>query len=142
MFNRSTKRIATYGKGKRYEKPSDYNVFDTERFFTGKKLRLVETIATKPLRLIVAIEEDKTEYVPYDNGDVADNTGKLLEVRLDSRSAVEAGKLLQAGNAYVDFKYESSYCKVVSYSKLTVMAKTIILIDSEQSNLREIYSIE
>ena len=99
-------------------------------------------LSTKPLKLLVEIEEDNTIYPPYQDGNVANNTGRLFRLYLDTPSnrEVQAGQVMRSENPYVEFDFEDSYVKVVSYEKLFVYTGGLVLIDREQENLKEFYS--
>ena len=47
---------------------------------------------------------------------------------------------MQSENPYVEFDFEDSYVKVVSYEKLFVYTGGLVLIDRKQENLKEFYS--
>lgn len=139
---KSIKHVPTYEKTRDYTNFERYKTFDIEGFFADKKLKVVEVLSTKPLKLLVEIEEDNTIYPPYQDGNVANNTGRLFRLYLDTPSnrEVQAGQVMRSENPYVEFDFEDSYVKVVSYEKLFVYTGGLVLIDREQENLKEFYS--
>ena len=139
---RSTKHVPTYEKTRNYTNFERYKTFDIEGFFKDKKLKVVEILSVKPLRMLVEIEEDNTVYPEYQDGNVANNTGRLFRLYLDTPSniGVEAGQVMRSENPYVQFDFSDSYVKVVSYEKLFVYTGGLVLIDRKQKNLKEFYS--
>jgi hypothetical protein len=141
-IKKSIKHIMTYEQGKSYSHFEKYKTFDVVGFFKDKKLSLLEVLSIKPLKLLVQIEEDETDYPVYPDGNVANNTGRVFRLYLDVPKNVGslAGQILSSGSAYVEFDYEDCYVKMVSYEKLFVYTGGIVLIDKEQPNLKEFYS--
>lgn len=139
---RSTKHVPTYEKTRNYTNFERYKTFDIEGFFKDKKLKVVEVLSVKPLKMLVEIEEDNTVYPEYQDGNVANNTGRLFRLSLDTPSniGVEAGQVMRSENPYVQFDFSDSYVKVVSYEKLFVYTGGLVLIDRKQKNLKEFYS--
>lgn len=139
---KSTKHVPTYEKTRNYTNFERYKTFDVEGFFKDKILKVVEVLSTKPLKMLVEIEEDNTVYPEYQDGNVANNKGRLLRLYLDTPSnrAVEAGQVMRSENPYVQFDLSDSYVKVVSYEKLFVYTGGIVLIDRKQKNLKEFYN--
>lgn len=139
---KSTKHVPTYEKTRNYTNFERYKTFDVEGFFKDKILKVVEVLSTKPLKMLVEIEEDNTVYPEYQDGNVANNKGRLFRLYLDTPSnrAVEAGQVMSSENPYVQFDLSDSYVKVVSYEKLFVYTGGIVLIDRKQKNLKEFYN--
>ena len=139
---KSTKHVPTYEKTRNYTNFERYKTFDIEGFFKDKKLKVVEILSVKPLRMLVEIEEDNTVYPEYQDGNVANNTGRLFRLYLDTPSniGVEAGQVMRSEKPYVQFDFSDSYVKVVSYEKLFVYTGGLVLIDRKQKNLKEFYS--
>lgn len=139
---KSTKHVPTYEKTRNYTNFERYKTFDIEGFFKDKKLKVVEILSTKPLKMLVKIEEDNTVYPAYQDGNVANNKGRLFRLYLDTPSnrGVEAGQVMRSENPYVQFDFSDSYVKVVSYEKLFVYTGGIVLIDRKQKNLKEFYN--
>lgn len=139
---KSTKHVPTYEKTRNYTNFERYKTFDVEGFFKDKILKVVEVLSTKPLKMLVEIEEDNTVYPEYQDGNVANNKGRLFRLYLDTPSnrAVEAGQVMRSENPYVQFDFSDSYVKVVSYEKLFVYTGGIVLIDRKQKNLKEFYN--
>lgn len=140
---KSTKHIQTYKKSKNYNKPTQYEVFEIERFFKDKKLRLVEAVSDHPLELIVTIEEDNTKYEAWEStGEVPNNVDKALKIKLSTNKKFLIGELLESKNAYVIFDYDSSTVGIASHTVLTVTTDEITLIKSSQPNLMEKYTVK
>ena len=59
---KSTKHVPTYEKTRNYTNFERYKTFDVEGFFKDKILKVVEVLSTKPLKMLVEIEEDNTVY--------------------------------------------------------------------------------
>lgn len=139
---KSIKHVPTYEKTRNYTNFERYKTFDVEGFFKDKILKVVEVLSTKPLKMLVEIEEDNTVYPEYQDGNVANNKGRLFRLYLDTPSnrAVEAGQVMRSENPYVQFDLSDSYVKVVSYEKLFVYTGGIVLIDRKQKNLKEFYN--
>ena len=139
---KSTKHVPTYEKTRNYTNFERYKTFDIEGFFKDKKLKVVEILSTKPLKMLVEIEEDNTVYPAYQDGNVANNKGRLFRLYLDTPSnrGVEAGQVMRSENPYVQFDFSDAYVKVVSYEKLFVYTGGIVLIDRKQKNLKEFYN--
>ena len=139
---KSTKHVPTYEKTRNYTNFERYKTFDVEGFFKDKILKVVEVLSTKPLKMLVEIEEDNTVYPEYQDGNVANNKGRLFRLYLDTPSnrAVEAGQVMRSENPYVQFNLSDSYGKGVSYEKLFVYTGGIVLIDRKQKNLKEFYN--
>ena len=139
---KSTKHVSTYEKTRNYTNFERYKTFDIEGFFKDKKLKVVEVLSTKPLKMLVEIEEDNTVYPEYQDGNVANNKGRLFRLYLDTPSnrGVEAGQVMRSENPYVQFDFSDSYVKVVSYEKLFVYTGGLVLIDRKQKNLKEFYN--
>ena len=139
---KSTKHVPMYEKTRNYTNFERYKTFDIEGFFKDKKLKVVEVLSTKPLKMLVEIEEDNTVYPEYQDGNVANNKGRLFRLYLDTPSnrGVEAGQVMRSENPYVQFDFSDSYVKVVSYEKLFVYTGGLVLIDRKQKNLKEFYN--
>lgn len=142
MLKKRLRDIKTVAKLKKLDNAKEFEIFETERFFKDKKLRLIETIGLKPLKVLVEIEEDNTEYELFKDGNMPDNSGKLLQITLDSKKEVKPGQIMQEGNAYVTFDYNNTVVKIVAQKQVFLLTKSITLSSSEQENLKEIYSAE
>lgn len=133
------KNVPTLGKQKKREKATRFERFHLDEFFNDKKLRLVEVLNLDPLKLLVSIEEDKTTYQPFKDGNIPNNTDRLFQVTLSGKHGTKPGGILVNGEAYVTFDYQGAEVAIVSHSQLYVKSRKIVLTSIEQDNLQEFY---
>lgn len=136
--------VLTVGKAKVMS--NDYyrelNMFETERFFKDKKLRIVDVLGTKPLKISVKIEEDNTDYSEFKEGGKPNNVGKIIIIGLEGKASVEAGSIMQSGDAYVTFDYPTAVVNIFREAEMRISTRGIVLTSATQSNLNELYTTE
>ena len=143
-MTRRLKDVKTVGKLKVIDNAyfKELHVFETERFFKDKKLRLLHVMETNPLRISATIEEDHTAYSDFKDGGKPDNLKKIITITLNGRAGVEAGAVMQSGDAYVTFDYVTAKVYIFRESEMRIATDGIVLTSTKQHNLNELYTTE